>query len=86
MDDRIGCCVIGGVILAVIGLLVWAVITDSNEMDRKKTAFYSSCLGHRPQYDCDMQWDTFKAAHDAEMMAAGAMGVAAGSAAGRSGK
>lgn len=78
--------VLGGVILAVIGLLVWVVIADSREMDRKKTAFYSSCLAHRQPYDCDMQWDTFKSARDAEMMAAGAMGMAAGSAAARSGK
>lgn len=73
-------------LLGVIGLIIWAAVADSNEMEAKKTAFYSSCLKHRQQYDCDMQWDTFKAAHDAEVMAAGAMGVAAGSSARVNGK
>ena len=72
-----------GVLALVIGLAWWAIDADDREMTAKHAAFYSECLKDRRQYDCDMQWATFKAAHDAEMTSAVAVGIAAGSAGSR---
>lgn len=66
------------VIAAIVTFFVWVAIEDGKQMDREKAAFYELCLPHRQSYDCDMQWKTYEAAHNAELAASAAMGAAAG--------
>lgn len=71
-------CFFGGLVIVIIGVLAWALLADSREMDRKKSAFYDACLMERKSYDCDMQWQTYETAHNAELAAGMAVGIAAG--------
>lgn len=80
MDKVVGCflaLLIGG----AIALVVWLVIADGKDMAAKRETFMAACAadGRKP-YDCNLQWDTFEAAHDAQMQAAMATGMAAGAA------
>lgn len=61
---------LGIVMVGLFGLLIWLIIEDSRQMQAKQVAFMEQCLVHRPRYDCELQWDTFAAAHQAEVNSA----------------
>lgn len=72
----------GFLILLLVGcvaLIGWVVIESDKEMGRKEVAFMTACAadGRKP-YDCNLQWETYEAAHAAQQQAALASGMAAG--------
>jgi len=81
--DSDGCLPIamGALLIGCIALIIWAVVSDGKQMAEKQKVFMAACTadGRKP-YDCGLQWDTYKAAHDAEVaasMAAASAGAAA---------
>lgn len=68
-------------IAALFAFLIWGAVRDANQLEERRIAFMASCIAERAEYDCQLQWDTYAAARDAERNAAMAAGLAAGAAA-----
>lgn len=84
MSDNLGW-IFGAALIGLLGLLLWAIVEDGRQMEAKRVAFMAECQQERKPYDCRLQWETFAAAHSAEInsaVAAANAGTAAGMAAG----
>lgn len=59
--------------LCIIGLIVLLGFATAHE----RRVFYSECLQHKQQFECDILWRTYEAANSAAMNAGMAAGMTA---------